>query len=186
LGCSKKAGAPAISLTLNQRVAGSNPVAPTHQNKDLQKVGQALRISGQHLGQQNTKFAVTGIRAPLWACLFPLELTIRIPAGGLRIGPSGNTLLFRVHFDVCPTWIELVLRHLEDVKAMKSLRQVAWAGTNEDQKAATLEKEFEASMQCIMAAAIAIDAFYAVIQTRFSFPIRMVALRAPGGCPLIG
>jgi len=101
-------------------------------------------------------------------------MTIRIPAGGLRIGPHGNTLLFHVHFDVCPTWIKLALRHLEDARSTKSLRQVAWAGTDEDQKAAALEKEFEASMQCIMAAAISIDAFYAVIQTHVKLPHSMV------------
>jgi Protein of unknown function (DUF2934) len=49
-------------------------------------------------------------------------------------------------------------------------RQAAWAATNEDEKAATLEREFEASMQAIMAAAIAIDSFYSLIQTQVQLP----------------
>ena len=44
------------------------------------------------------------------------------------------------------------------------------SGTNAEQKAATLEREFESSMQAIMSAAIAIDAFYAIIQTHVVLP----------------
>src|SRR2546426_8136310 len=98
-------------------------------------------------------------------------MTVAIPPGGLVISldeagnPVGN-LNLHVHFDVCPTWLEIALRHLEEAKANRLLRIEAWKGTDEDAKAAALEREFEASMQAIMAAAIAIDAFYAVMQTK--------------------
>lgn len=102
-------------------------------------------------------------------------ITVTAPAGGLTIsiGDDGNVtgnLTLHVRFDVCPTWTELSLRHLQEAKAKRVDREAAWAGTDEEQKAATLEREFEASMQAIMAAAIAVDAFYSLIQTHVVLP----------------
>jgi hypothetical protein len=107
-------------------------------------------------------------------------MIVAVPPGGLTltVGDHGKVeanLILHVRFDVCPTWVELALRHLEDAKAKEALRVSAWSGKDEDQKAATLEREFEASMQAIMAASIAVDAFYAVIQTHVSLPRDIVA-----------
>ena len=106
-------------------------------------------------------------------------MTVAIPTGGLTFGIGGDgnftgNLTLHVRFDVCPTWIELSLRHLEEAKAKRAHRQLAWAGTNEEQKASSLEREFESSMQAIMAAAIAIDAFYSIIQTHAVLPTSLV------------
>jgi hypothetical protein len=106
-------------------------------------------------------------------------MTVAVPAGGLTLGMDdhGNVtgnLTLHVRFDVCPTWSELALRHLEDAKAKRAAREAAWAGSNEEHKAATLEREFEASMQAIMAATIAIDAFYAIIQTHVQLPTSLI------------
>jgi hypothetical protein len=99
-------------------------------------------------------------------------MTVAIPAGGLKISlghdPAASVTL-HVHFDVCPTWCELAMAHLETAKSRQADRSVAWQATEEtenvvNEKARTLEREFESSMQAIMAAAIAIDAFYAVLQ----------------------
>src|SRR5262245_1253846 len=95
-------------------------------------------------------------------------MTVAVPFGGLDLR-TGN-LALHVRFDVCPTWSELALRQLEDAKAKRAAREAAWAGSNEEHKAATLEREFEASMQAIMAAAITIDAFYSIIQTHVQLP----------------
>jgi len=102
-------------------------------------------------------------------------MTVVIPAGGLVISigddgkPTGSATL-HVHFDVCPTWLELAIGHLRDAKAKKLARMSAWAGADEGAKAATLEAEFESSMEAIMSAAVAIDAFYAVIKTKVQIP----------------
>jgi hypothetical protein len=102
-------------------------------------------------------------------------MTIAVPPGAfsLTVGADakaqGNIVL-HVRFDVCPTWVELALQHLDDAKAKQALRMSAWAGKDEDQKAAALEREFEASMQAVMAAATAVDAFYALIQTHVTLP----------------
>jgi hypothetical protein len=105
-------------------------------------------------------------------------MSLVIPSGGLTIGigadgkPTSN-LSLHVRFDVCPTWTGLAIQHLADARERRVSRQIAWAGTNEEQKATALEREFEASMQAIMAAAIAVDAFYALIKTHVDMPQRV-------------
>src|ERR1041385_5454184 len=106
-------------------------------------------------------------------------MTVGIPPGGfsLSIGDDGkinSRLTLHVWFDVCPTWVELSLRHLTSATAARANRQAAWAGTDEDAKATALEREFEASMQGIMAAAIALDAFYAILQPHVALPPALV------------
>jgi hypothetical protein len=89
-------------------------------------------------------------------------MKVQIPAGGLVISSDGqSTLTLHVHFDVCPTWLEIADRHLKEANERKLARTAAWNSTDENAKAAALEREFEASMQAIMAAAIAIDSLYA-------------------------
>jgi hypothetical protein len=94
-------------------------------------------------------------------------MKIQIPAGTpfLSIDDNGNiqthTITPRVHFDVCPTWLEIAARHAKDSNEKKLARVAAWNSTDETAKAEALEREFESSMQAIMAAAIAIDSFYA-------------------------
>lgn len=102
-------------------------------------------------------------------------MTVGIPAGGLTIslGPDGqpaSSVTLHVHFDVCPTWCELAMSHSAAAAERRTARIEAWAGTDEDEKAKSLEREFESSMQAAMAAAIALDAFYSVIQSHVQLP----------------
>jgi hypothetical protein len=106
-------------------------------------------------------------------------MTVSIPAGGLKISLGSNapppSLTLHVHFDVCPTWCELAMSHLEAAKARRADRIAAWQRNEEDPhvgetKALTLEREFEASMQAIMAAAISLDAFYESLRDRIAIP----------------
>src|ERR1700754_2432621 len=98
-------------------------------------------------------------------------VNVRIPAGGLRISidPSGRlqrSFRLHLHFDVVPSWTALALRHLADAHNDKFARERAWSAEVEDDKGSTLECEFQSSMQAIMSSAIALDAFYAVLQDR--------------------
>jgi hypothetical protein len=77
-------------------------------------------------------------------------------------------------FDVCPTWLELATRHLSDAQVAQVARVEAWKGADETSKAAALGWEFEASIQAIMASAIAVDAFCAVVQTKVHLPQSLV------------
>jgi len=66
------------------------------------------------------------------------------------------------------------MTHLASAKSSCIARVEAWAGNNEDEKSSCLEREFEASLQATMAAAIALDAFYSVIQTHVQLPTSLV------------
>jgi hypothetical protein len=104
-------------------------------------------------------------------------MTVAIPVGGLILGIGGkapNSVTLHVRFDVCPTWIEIALKHLSTAIESRTLREVAWAGTEENAKSTSLEREFESSMQAIMAAAIALDAFYSILQTHVTLPPALI------------
>jgi hypothetical protein len=79
-------------------------------------------------------------------------------------------MALHVHYDLCSKWLELAARHLADAKERKLARIDAWTAGEEEAKGTTLEREFESSMQAIMAAAIAVDAFYATIKDKTNIP----------------
>jgi hypothetical protein len=99
-------------------------------------------------------------------------IKVGIPVGGLQmsIDPSGNLqcgkIQLQVHFDVVPSWTTLALKHLADTQNDKLARHKAWSAAVEEDKGLTLEREFQSSMQAIMSAAIALDAFYAALQDK--------------------
>lgn len=110
-------------------------------------------------------------------------MTISIPAGGLKISIGSDapppSLTLHVHFDVCPTWCELAMGHLETAKVRCTERIAAWQRNEEEAgvkeaKALTLEREFESSMQAIMAAAIALDALYEALRERIEIPTTLI------------
>lgn len=98
------------------------------------------------------------------------NITIRIRDDGEI---EGDPITLHVRFDVCPTWIQIAKRHLDNALIAKSKRENAWLGTDEDLKTQALEAEFEASMQAIMAAAISWDAAYAVLREHVTIPPAM-------------
>lgn len=104
-------------------------------------------------------------------------MTINIPSFSIRLRDDGqlegDPITLHVRFDVCPSWIQVAIHHLEDAKLAKVRRDEAWSGTDEDAKARALESEFEASMQAIMAVAIAWDAVYAILRDHVSIPPAM-------------
>lgn len=101
-------------------------------------------------------------------------MTVSLPNFSIRINEDGSIeadpITLHVRFDVCPTWIQIAKRHLAASLVARTARQVAWETTDENAKAQALEVEFEASMQAIMAAAIAWDAVYAVLQQLVKIP----------------
>jgi len=79
-----------------------------------------------------------------------------------------------VHFDVCSTWLELAIRHLSDAQVAQGARIETWKDADEPSKTGALEWEFGASLQAIMASAIAVDAFYAAVQSRVDLPQSLI------------
>jgi hypothetical protein len=78
---------------------------------------------------------------------------------------SGNVPLY-AHYDVCPVWLKISLERLYEARERRDERVIAWKTDDVGRKSASLEREFEASMQAVVSAAIAIDAFYSVVKDR--------------------
>lgn len=114
------------------------------------------------------------------------RMTVSIPAFTINIdhdGPNFSGLKFHVRFDVCPTWIQLAERHLATALEARQVREAAWQGSDGDAKASALEREFEASMQAIMAAAIAMDAFYSILQQHVQISESLITKWRSGRTP---
>jgi hypothetical protein len=102
-------------------------------------------------------------------------MRVGIPPGGLTIsidknGQPQSQVQMVVNYDVCPKWIELAICHLVNAKKAREERILIWSKVDEPNKATALEKEFETSMQAIMAVGIALDSFYVSIKDRLKFP----------------
>jgi len=78
-------------------------------------------------------------------------------------------------FDVCPTWLELAIRHLSDAQVARGARIGTWDVADESAKTGVLKWEFEASIQAITASGIALDAFCAAVQARIHVPEGLIA-----------
>lgn len=91
-----------------------------------------------------------------------------------RLEKSSEPVSLHLRFDVSPTWIQIARRHLETALAARERRRAAWQNTDETAKSQTLEDEFEASMQAMMAAAIAWDGVYAVLREYVVVPEELV------------
>ena len=105
-------------------------------------------------------------------------MTVSIPAFSMRIDNDGNVqgppLTLHVRFDVCPSWVQVAKRHLDAATTAKTARDIAWRGNDNTAKSLAVEAEFEASMQAVMAAAIAWDAVYAIIKQHVDIPDPML------------
>jgi hypothetical protein len=106
-------------------------------------------------------------------------VTVDTPAGVLLVAigqdaEPASVPTSHVPFDVCPTWLELAIRHLSDAQVAQGARIKAWKAADEHSRTGALEWEFGASIQAIMASAIAVDAFYAVVQSRVHPPQSLI------------
>ena len=110
--------------------------------------------------------------------------TPRADTGAIRAGDlvvatgqdadAASSTTSPVHFDACPTWLELAVRHLSDAQVARDARIAAWRNAGHHSRTGALEWEFEASMQATMASGIAVDAFYAMVQSRVHPPQSLI------------
>jgi hypothetical protein len=78
--------------------------------------------------------------------------------GGLQSSPVEVS----VSIDMYLYWLEIALAHLDASEAAHIELVSAWDSGDADRTSPPLEAEFAAAMQCITAAVIALDSFYAV------------------------
>ena len=87
---------------------------------------------------------------------------------------SANSAAAVAHYDACPTWLELAVRHLSDAKVARDARIAAWRDPDERSRTGALQWEFESSLQAMMASANAVDAFYAAVQNKVPLPQSLI------------
>jgi hypothetical protein len=109
----------------------------------------------------------------------PQAEMVAIRPGGLAVAMGqdaepASSLPSHAHFDACPAWLELAIRHLSDAQVARDARIATWKDADEHSKTGALEWEFEASLQATMASAIAVDALYAVVQTKVHLPQSLI------------
>jgi hypothetical protein len=96
---------------------------------------------------------------------------------GMNLQLSGLTFYFnddgtvdtpdiqvRVSINLYVYWLEIAWRHLSDATAAHAALRSTWEGDDAEAKSEALEQDFAASMQCVVAAAVAVDAFYAMVR----------------------
>lgn len=113
---------------------------------------------------------------PIGGVFITKGMTVGIPAGGLTIGVdeegklSADPVNLHVHFDVCPSWLDLAFKHVLESEERNAEVIAAWKTPDDERLSGALEAEFEAGMQAMMSGAIAIDAFYASVKEKISLP----------------
>ena len=73
-------------------------------------------------------------------------------------------------FDVCPTWLDLAIRHLSDAGAAQVSRVAEYRGADGIAQVEMLQWEFEASLQAVVCCGIAVHAFGAAMQSKVQLP----------------
>jgi hypothetical protein len=114
-------------------------------------------------------------RRPTGGIFISKGMTLGIPADGLTIqvderGDIKTEINLHVHYDVCPSWLELAFKHLLEAEARSMEVSLAWQTPDDNRLARALEAEFESGMQAMMSGAIAIDAFYASVKDKITLP----------------
>lgn len=101
-------------------------------------------------------------------------MTLRIPAGGLRItldgedGPSFDPVKFEVSLDVWEHWFEIGSEAVAKQSAARAQLRTAHSGGDDKAKGVALEDELQGGMIAASAAAFALDSFYASVKARLT------------------
>jgi hypothetical protein len=93
-------------------------------------------------------------------------LQIRFDKEGVHASHAGTSL----RLDVCRHWLRIAVAHVADAAAAnRDLLEADSSGENAN-LGTILEREFRSSMQAMVSATIALDAFYAAIKDRIVVP----------------
>lgn len=103
--------------------------------------------------------------------------SLRISELSISISPNGDIagdLKVSLAINVFAYWLEIAHEQLTRVEAAASEVADAWRGTDDRALVTAMQQECRASMQCIVASAIAMDAFYAFLRRHVPVPDAMV------------
>ncbi len=103
-------------------------------------------------------------------------MQLQIPAGGFTISVGGDgqadmrVTAVKLCLGLHVRWLEIALKHLEDAERAHADLLDGWPAGDDELKGQTLENEFASSLQSVVAAAVAVDAFYAMIRRYIAVP----------------
>lgn len=95
-------------------------------------------------------------------------MTLSLTNLSITLGSDGSldsNVTPMVGFDACIPWLRIALEHADIAGRATSESHDTWTGADQAAKGLLLQQEFELSMQAIVAAATALDAFYSRIDT---------------------
>jgi hypothetical protein len=113
--------------------------------------------------------------APEPGVLITKGMRVGIPIGGLqvKVGEDGRveaSLQLHTELDLCHFWLTIGATHVREANRARNMLSAAKQVHDDDGLSQALETEFAAGMEAMMAAAVAIDAFYASIKERSPVP----------------
>lgn len=102
--------------------------------------------------------------------------SLRVSDLSISIGPDGamaSNLTVSLAMNVFPYWLEIAQEQMTAVESASAVVKEAWYGTDDRALVDAMERECRASMQTIVASAIAMDAFYAFLRRHVPLPEEM-------------
>jgi hypothetical protein len=96
----------------------------------------------------------------------------------ISIGPDGTMetdLRLHLSLDMCPYWLRWASAHVAEATARHASVVAAWQGPDGEPRHSAIEAEFETSTEAVVAAAIALDAFYARVKEFVNLPPELIA-----------
>ena len=98
-----------------------------------------------------------------------------VPEGGLTIavdeqGRFHANLTLHIATDVTPVWLDIAVSHAIETEQRHAHVLDAWSQPDDDALVAAMEAEAAAAMECSLASAVALDAFYSLVKRDSSFP----------------
>jgi len=103
-------------------------------------------------------------------------MRLQIPAHSIRISagadgePEMSMGALNVSIDLYVHWLEIALEHVSSAESAHATLTDVWDSDDTEAKSQALELDFVHSMQSVVAAAVAVDAFYALIRQHVEVP----------------
>ena len=98
-------------------------------------------------------------------------LGISIDRDGKVHSPPPDLL---ISIDLFAYWLEIAMTHLIESQETHRHLLTVWGRGDKQEGGQWLEREFSSSLQCITAAAIAVDAFYAMVRDQVHIPEEVI------------
>lgn len=105
---------------------------------------------------------------------------VGIPDGGLRISMDGQgrphaSISMHMAVDVTPIWLDIAVSRAIASESRREEVLARATGADADGLTSAMEGQVAETMQCVLAAAVAIEAFYGVVSRDFKIPTDLVA-----------